>query len=192
MRRVAGLLLTLTLVGCFGPRADPSSFFQLSPVPPPAAESPMATSVGLGPVTVPAYLDRLQLVTRLSDNQLEVNETERWAEPLDEGITRTLQENLAALLPGSTYMRYPWYADEAPVYALKLELRRFEGDGVGLATLEGTWSLARGTERVGGRAVRLDETGAGPTRTDQVATLSRLLATLSGEIASAIRGAAGR
>jgi uncharacterized lipoprotein YmbA len=186
------VLLTLALAGCFGPRADPSSFFQLSPVPPPAAQASVAASVGLGPVTVPGYLDRLQLVTRLSDNQLEVSETERWAEPLAEGITRTLQENLAAQLPGSTYVHYPWYADEAPDFALQLELRRFEGDGVGLATLEGTWSLARGDERVGGRAVRLDETGAGPTRSDQVATLSRLLATLSTEIATAIRGGAGR
>ena len=188
----SALLLTLALAGCFGARADPSTFFQLSPVPPPAAQSPVAASVGLGPVTVPAYLDRLQLVTRLSDNQLDVNETERWAEPLDEGITRTLQVNLAALLPGSTYVRYPWYADEAPDYAVQLELRRFEGDGVGLATLEGTWSLSRGNERVGGRAVRIDETGAGPTRTEQVATLSRLLATLSAEIATASRGAVGR
>lgn len=192
MRRIAGgLLLTLGLGGCFAPRADPSTFFQLSPVPPAAVQPAVPVSVGIGPITVPAYLDRLQLVTRVSENQLAVNETERWAEPLAEGIARTLQENLATLLPGSSYVRFPWYADVAPDYALQIELRRFEGDGVGLAVLEGTWSLSRGEERVGGRAVRIEETGAGPTRTEQVAVLSRLLSTLSGEIASAMRGARG-
>jgi uncharacterized lipoprotein YmbA len=193
MRRLgAGLLLTIAIAGCFGPRADPSTFFQLSPVPPPAAQSPLSASIGLGPVTVPAYLDRLQLVTRLSDNQLEVNETERWAEPLAEGVARTLEENLSALLPGSTYVRFPWYAAAAPEYAVQLDLRRFEGDGVGLAVLEGTWSLSRGGEPIGGRTLRLEETGAGPTRADQVAVLSRLLSSLCSEIAVAVRGSAGR
>jgi uncharacterized lipoprotein YmbA len=188
----SGVLLTLALGGCFGPRADPSTFFQLSPVPAPAAQSAAPVSIGLGPITVPAYLDRLQLVTRLSDNQLDVNETQRWAEPLSEGVARTLQENLTQLLPGSTYVRFPWYASEAPQLAVSVDLRRFEGDGDGLAVLEGSWSLSRRGEQVVGRAMRIEESGAGPTRSDQVATLSRLLGTLSAEIAGAVRGAVGR
>lgn len=150
------LLLTLALAGCFGPRADPSTFFHLSPAPAPTSTVPMPVSIGLGPITVPAYLDRLQLVTRLSDNQLDVNETERWAEPLAEGLTRTLHQNLAGLLPGSSYVRFPWYPSDAPQYSVSLEVHRFEGDGVGLAVLDVHWSLMREGEQVGGRTVRIE------------------------------------
>jgi uncharacterized lipoprotein YmbA len=192
MKRVAALFLTLTLAACFGPRADPSTFFLLSPVPPPAVEAPVQASIGLGPIILPAYLDRLQLVTRLSDNQVEVSEVERWAEPLLESVERALQENLAALLPGSTFVRFPWYARDAPDYAVSIEVRRFEGDGVGTVVLDATWTLTRGDQRVGGRTARIEETGGGPTRADQVAVLSRVLAQLSAEIARGVRGAPGR
>jgi hypothetical protein len=193
MRRMGSALLSsLALAGCLGARADPSTFFLLSPVPPPASTAPISASIGLGPITVPPYLDRLQMVTRLSDNQLEVNETERWAEPLAEGIVRVLQENLAAQLRASSFVRFPWYASEAPDYAVSVELRRFEGDGIGTVVLDATWSLSRGDVEVAGRAARIEETGGGPTRADQVAVLSRVLAELSAEIAAAVRGAAGR
>lgn len=193
MKRVGlALLVGLVPAACFGPRADPSTFFQLSPVPAPAPESSVAVSIGLGPITVPAYLDRLQIVTRLSANQLDVSETERWAEPLPESVLRTLQEDLAALLPGASFVRYPWYASAAPDYAVSVELRRFEGDGVGTVVLEATWTLTRAGERVGGRNVRFEETGGGPTRGDQVAVLSNVLAQLSAEIARGVRGASAR
>jgi len=193
MKRVgSALLLTLVLTACFGPRADPSTFFQLSPVPAPVVESPIAVSLGLGPVTLPAYLDRLQIVTRLSPNQLDVSETERWAEPLSESVLRTLQQNLAELLPGSSFVRFPWYPSEAPTYAVSVDVHRFEGDGVGTVVLDASWTLSRLGDRVDARAVHLEETGGGPTRADQVAVLSRLLAQLSTEIARGVRTATSR
>jgi uncharacterized lipoprotein YmbA len=193
MSRVRGcLLLTLGLAGCLGPRADPSAFFLLSPVPPPAAEAPASVFVGVGPITIPAYLDRLQMVTRLSDNELAVSEIDRWAEPLEESIARTLEENLAALLPESSFVRFPWYASEAPDYAVSVELRRFEGDATGTVVLEARWSLSRGDAQIDERTARFEEAGGGPNRADQVAAQSRALAQLSAEIARALRGTAGR
>ena len=48
---------------------------------------------------IPGALDRPQLVAWTAPNELRLDELQRWAEPLDEGTTRTLAENLAALLP---------------------------------------------------------------------------------------------
>jgi uncharacterized lipoprotein YmbA len=180
------------LAGCLGPRQDTSAFFLLSPVLPPAAESPVPVLVGVGPITIPAYLDRPQLIVRLSDNQIALSDADRWAEPLDANIERTLEDNLAAMLPGSSFITYPWYPTEQPDYALALDFRRFEADSTGAVTLEATWSLVRAGVRVDGADALLSAQADGPGRGAAVAAHSRALAELSGQIAAAVRRAAGR
>lgn len=180
------LLLT---AACLGPREDTSAFFLLSPAPPPTDQAPVPVVVGIGPVTIPGYLDRPQIVVRLSDNEVALSDTDRWAEPLGENVVRTLQEDLAALLPGSSYVAYPWYESAAPDYAVSLDVRRFEVDAGGAVVLEGTWRVMRGGAEVGGRAVRITESANGPDRAASVAAQSRALAELSGDIAGAVRAA---
>jgi hypothetical protein len=191
MRRYALPVLVL-LAGCLGPRQDPSAFFLLSPVPPPTAESPVPVRIGLGPITIPGYLDRLQMVHRLSDNELAVSEADRWAEPLEGNIARTLEENLAAMLPGASFVAFPWYPSEEPDYALGLEFRRFEADSSGAVTLDATWSLSRAGAPIDGAEALLGAQADGPGRGAAVAAHSRALAELSRQIAAAVRRAAGR
>jgi uncharacterized lipoprotein YmbA len=186
MRRFA-LLGVALLAGCLGPRQDTSAFFLLSPVPPPAAEAPVPVAIGVGPVAIPGYLDRPQVVVRLSDNEIALSDADRWAEPLAANIARTLVENLAALLPGSSYVTFPWYASEEPDLALALEFRRFEADASGAVTLEATWSLARAGARVDGGTALIAEAADGPGRAAAVAAHSRALAELSRQIAVAVR-----
>lgn len=180
------------LAGCLGPRRDTSAFFILSPTPAPAAGTPVPVSIGLGPVTLPGYLDRPQIVTRLSDNQIALAESDRWAEPLADDLTSTLRDNLAALLPQSSYVAYPWYESDAPDFAVALEVRRFESDAAGGVVLEATWRLTRGDAVVGGRDVHIEEQAGGPGRVAAVAAQSRALGELSGQIGTAIRRTAGR
>ena len=61
-----------------------------------AAQGPV---IGVGPITVPKYLDRPQIVTRSGRNQLALGEFDRWAEPLQDNVLRVLAENLAFLIP---------------------------------------------------------------------------------------------
>ncbi|MGD2047005.1 MAG: PqiC family protein [Gemmatimonadota bacterium] len=186
---VLGALLLTT--ACLGPREDLSAFFLLSPAPPPTDQAPVPVMVGIGPVTIPGYLDRPQIVVRLSDNEVALSETDRWAEPLGENVVRTLEENLAGLLPGSSYVAYPWYESEAPDYAVALDVRRFEVDSGGAVVLEGTWRLSRGGSEVDARTVRITESASGPDRAASVAAQSRALAELSREIAGGVRAARG-
>jgi len=183
---MGGLVLA---AACLNPRGDPSAFFLLSPASPPTNQSPVPVSVGIGPVTIPGYLDRPQMVVRLSDNEIAVSETDRWGEALGESIMRTLEENLTGLLPGSSYVRYPWYPSEAPDYAVALDVRRFEADAGGDVVLEATWRLRRDGAEVGARSVRLSESADAPDRGSAVAAQSRALAELSREIADAVRTA---
>lgn len=187
------LLSTLVLAAaCLGPRPDLSAFFLLSPAPAPTGTAPAPVALGLGPVTLPGYLDRPELVVRVSDNEIALSETDRWAEPLAENLVRTLEENLSSLLPGSTYVDYPWFESRAPDFALALDVLRFESDATGTAVLEAVWRLQREGARVGGARERIQEAASGPERAAAVAAQSRALAELSRRIAASVRSAAGR
>lgn len=187
MRRSVVLGALLFTAACLGPREDLSAFFLLSPAPPPTDQAPVPVSMGIGPITIPGYLDRPQIVVRLSDNEISLSETDRWAEPLTENIARTLEENLAGLLPGSSYVRHPWYPSEAPEYSVALDVRRFEVDAGGQAVLEAMWSLSRDGAEVGARSVRITEAAGAPDQGAAVAALSRTLAELSRDIAGGVR-----
>ncbi|MCK7492219.1 MAG: PqiC family protein [Comamonadaceae bacterium] len=65
---------------------------------------------------LPDYLDRLQVVTRTPSGELAVSDTQRWAEPLQEGLIRVLDENLSALLGTERIVRFPWPRSLAPEY----------------------------------------------------------------------------
>ena len=101
-----GLATPLTLPGlaCFavagcvnlGPKPDLSRFFTLTPLP--EAERPTGRSssdsdqggVGVGPIRLPSYLDRDQMVTRVTQNRFAVAENDRWAEPLEDNFALVL------------------------------------------------------------------------------------------------------
>ena len=55
-------------------------------------------SLGVGPVRLPGYLDRREIVTRVAQSRFDVSENDRWAEPLDENFTHVLAQNLSVLL----------------------------------------------------------------------------------------------
>jgi uncharacterized lipoprotein YmbA len=155
--------------------------------------APVPVSVGLGPITLPGYLDRLQIVMRVNDNQISLSDNDRWAEPLAGNLLRTLENNLSGLLPGSAYVAYPWYASETPDFALAIDFRRFETDPAGAAVLDATWELRSAVgARLDGGMARIEEVAPAPERAAAVAALSRALGSLSQEIAAAVRRAAGR
>ena len=191
---MAACAAALSLFGaCLGsPQADPSAFFMLSAPLGEMADGVVPVSIGVESVALPGYLDRPQIVTRVSDNEIALAEADRWAEPLASNLLRTLEETLAQLLPGSSYVTYPWYAADAPDYVVDLRVRRFEADTTGAVVLDAVWALERDGAAVDTRAIRVDEQADGPTRADAVAAQSRAWAELGREIAGAVRRAAGR
>jgi uncharacterized lipoprotein YmbA len=191
--RCATLLAVLALGACLSPREDTSAFFLLSPTPSRiSAITPIDVAVGLGPIEIPAYLDRAQIVVRLSDNQVTLSDTDRWAEPLATNLHRALEENLAALLPGASFVDYPWYAAEAPDHAVAVTFRRFEADAAGTVVLDATWEVTTEGARSDGGSTRIDEPADGSDREAAVAAQSRALTMLAEEIAAAVRRAAAR
>jgi uncharacterized protein len=99
--KCAGALLLALISACSS--SPKINYFSLQgpahPTPQFQSQQVRSLSVQVGLVTVPELVDRLPLVVRLSDNRLEISESNRWAEPLKGQIARHLAEQLAAV-PG--------------------------------------------------------------------------------------------
>ena len=113
-RRAVAVSLALAglagMGGCVG-RSSAARFYVLTPV---AATGVAAAStqgsgliVSVGPVTLPSYLNRPQIVTRLAGGEVDLAEFDRWAEILIEAVPRVLAEDLGRLLGSDRVEAYP-------------------------------------------------------------------------------------
>ena len=136
-RLVVLLTLAALLTNCA--RTQPVTFYQLSAIEADqmaASAQPIGeTVIGIGPVRLPEFLDRPQIVIRAGANRVQLIEGHRWAEPLAEGIPRTLRENLAAQLGTERILYYPWNQKSGVDLQILVEILRFEGEGYAKAHL---------------------------------------------------------
>jgi hypothetical protein len=103
-----------------------------------------AIALGIGPVTLPKYLNQPQIVTRENHNQLFLDEAHRWAEPLHDNITRVLADNISGLLHSSRIINYPWRGNTKMDYQITVDIRRFEMDECNNSVLIANWSIIQG------------------------------------------------
>lgn len=190
----AGALLFLLTAGCA--QSLPSDFFVLTPMADNAtAQAGEPMSLGVGPVKIPEYLNRPQIVTRPGPNQLDVNEFNRWGGSLAANITSVVARNLSVLLGTDEVYVFPGSDPATPRYRVILSITRFDGVLDGDMELDARWIITgpRRREQLGsGRSVIREATN-GSGYEDYVAAQSRALETLSREIAAdliAIRDAA--
>jgi uncharacterized lipoprotein YmbA len=188
--------LVLALGGCtnFSALPDPSRFFTLSSLSQgdeSVERRPQAPaiSVGIGPVSLPGYLDRQEIVTRIAQNQLRLSEYDRWAEPLEEGVGRVISENVASILRAERITSYPWPVDRKPLYQVEIEVLRFEANNAQEAQLAARWTVRNTGKKdaVLYRDTRLLRSARERSTAASVAALSEVLAELSQQIAAAIR-----
>jgi len=105
--------LTLALSGCISVGTSPSPrFYMLHCVDKSkisqAFDTPVGTSIGLGPVNIPVYLDKPKIATEDSNNMLKFAEFDRWGEPLETALARVINENLTVMMPQATIEVFPW------------------------------------------------------------------------------------
>jgi uncharacterized lipoprotein YmbA len=145
-------------------------------------------SIGVGPVELPQYVNRPQIVTRTSQNELEVADFARWGESLEENFSRVLAENLSVLLSTDRVIVYPWKRSAPVDYQVIVDVTRFDGAVGGDVSMRARWTLlGDDTEKV-----LLRRSYSLSIRTDArsyealVSAQSRVLADLSSEIAEEI------
>jgi len=145
-------------------------------------------SLGLGPISLPKYLDRPQIVTRISSHEIDLAEFHKWGAPLKDNLSSVLLENLSILLSTNRIVEYPWNRSNLPDYQLSLEVMQFDGTKSQVASLNVRWRLAGddGKKVLQEKTSQFSEVIGGSDYVDLVEAMSRMLATFSQEIAEAL------
>jgi len=176
--------LVVLAAGCASPA---SRFYTLSATTMPAAAS-SDVSIAVGPVSVPAIVDRPEIVVTTSPNQVRLEEFNRWAAPLQNSIARVVAENLVALLGAPRVMLSSQSLSADADYRAAIEVQRFESAPGEAITLDAVWTVSRikdGKSQTGRTTLR--EVTQGNGYDALAAAHSRALARLSQSIADAVR-----
>ncbi|MBF0379032.1 MAG: membrane integrity-associated transporter subunit PqiC [Desulfamplus sp.] len=125
------ILLISTLIflsGCI--TSQPSKFYILTPTKYSADKSNSFVKnikVGLGPISIAKYLDRSQLVVRLTQNQIRLEDFHQWAGSPRDDIPAIILENISNILSVDTIYKYPWRSNADIDYQVVLEIMQLDG-----------------------------------------------------------------
>ncbi len=203
--RIISMLVAVGVIallgGCFG--SSPSSrFYTLTPHENRGASiaEGMEVVVRVGPVGIPSYLDRRQIVTRNGRNGIEIAEYERWGGSLDDEIIRLLVNDLGARLADKGITVVPWRSvtlAEAPtVYRIPFSIDRFDGELGGTVVLNATWAVVMKKDKqervVLARESTITEAVGGKGYDAFVSALGRTVEKLGKEMADGLQAVAGQ
>jgi len=180
-------LVAIVAAGC---STAPSRFYALDSTAIADGTPAAHAAVMVGPVTVPAAVDRPEFVVQVAPNRDEVDEFNRWVAPLNDAIARAVAGNLVVLL-GTPDVATETLANFIPDYRVTIDVQRFESIQGQAAILEAVWNvrkMAGGQTRSGRTVAREPVQGQG---FDALAAAhSHAIAKMSADIAAAIRAEA--
>ena len=108
-------------------------------------EGPM---IGLGPIRLPEYLDRFQMVIAVSENKYKLIDGHRWAEKLDQNISLALFKTLPGQLGTDKMIRYPWPQRPGVDFQVKIDILELNIDQNGQSQLIAQWSIKSKDETI--------------------------------------------
>lgn len=189
---VAATVLSAPLGGCLG-RSKVARSYVLDPMPPEGASTPATPAVtgpivGIERVSIPGWLDRMQVTGRSASGAVVTDDYSRWAEPLPRGIQRVVAENLVLLLPDRRVLTAPFPPRDSVVHRVELTLIEASRQADGTVLVEARWDVVgpTGEELARRRSThRSSPTALGAA--GAVEGLNGALAALSREIADVLR-----
>ena len=191
IRMALVILGVCAVTGCsvLEPKPDTSRYFLLRAV---AEEGPAPLDdlvLGLGPVTVPDYLDRSEMLDLVGPYELRYSADNRWIEPLGGQLRQTLADNLRTTLRPDAIVEYPWYTTDPVTLEVGVTFSAIRLDEGGVWRGSATWVLRdAATARALERADYDFELGRDAVPPEDVARrLSEEMAGLAAEIAAGVR-----
>jgi hypothetical protein len=165
----------------------PSKFYTLSPTANPEGAT-AGYSVAVGPVSVPAAVDRPQMVVCVGPNEVAIDEFNRWASPLPNDIARIVAQNLVSFLGTPLVTLFPQAAAAGASYRVWIDVMRFESTPGKNATLDAIWTVrcTKDGRTRSGRTMLIKPV-VDKSYSTLVAAHSHALGRLSNEVAGAIR-----
>jgi uncharacterized lipoprotein YmbA len=185
IHRLATATLLGTLAAC---SSAPTHFHTL--IPPSATPGSVAApfAIDVQAVGVPPQVDQPALVLRQGASGIAVLDGERWASPLGDEIRGALSADLSTRLGTHDVHGLP-RAKDAKVIRVQFDVRRFDSEVGGSATLEAGWSV-RMADIATTCASRVSEP-AGSSYDSLVEAHQRALAKAADQVAVAVRSVAG-
>lgn len=192
---LAVFVATGIVAGCLSAEAPVTRYYLLTPMDFPGTEArreagKTGPSVEIAAVRLPQYLERPQIVTRSSENRLELAEFDQWGGNLEKNLKRVLATNLARLLESAQIVVAPYGPSGRSDYRVEVEVLQFERVATGRVRLAAHWRLSKGSERI--PLVARTSEWVAPADGDRsnfektVMAMSRLAADLSRTIAEEI------
>jgi uncharacterized lipoprotein YmbA len=149
IRLLAPVLLIPLLQGCIGRASPEPTFYHLSAAVPgkgQAAEASMLPEdsllvVEIGPVTLPEYLQRPQIVTRSGGSELRIDKFHRWVGSLEDQIERVVAQSVEQF---SDQVRAVGHRQQTvdPALIIELDIDDFTGTPGGDLLLRANWFVS--------------------------------------------------
>lgn len=150
----------------------------------PVSES--GPSVVVGPVSIPAEVDRQQMVRIVDGVRLDVSSEHRWAAPLKMEVGRRVAGEIARRSGLERVVAWPQNAYADPDLSLPIDIQRLETSAFDVVSLDAVWSLRHGGREVAGGRVRLSERIDVPDHAGIARAHARIVDALASEIAARI------
>jgi uncharacterized lipoprotein YmbA len=185
----AGVLLLQC--GCMG-STPPASFYLLEPLssaqatqaePEPVSGRPI---LALASVRIPQYLQRPELVSASGKNTYVLDELHRWAEALDDNISRVMLQDLAVLIPAEV-MSVSSSRSRPSDLRLAVTVLEFHIDPQNQARLSVQWQLSDGGERLVAKQSSYKVAADSADTPAKVFALNQCLNRLNRDLAAAVR-----
>ena len=140
LKQITLILTVLLVAGCGS--SPPVDFYTLQPIRGTVSSAPEGSEIlGLGPLTLPDYLQRPQIVTQSGGGAVRLDEFNRWAEPLEVALPRVIATNVDQLIGDLTVIPFPWDSRLRADYRLLGRVNAFGADASGLVVLEVQWGI---------------------------------------------------
>jgi uncharacterized lipoprotein YmbA len=190
-------LMSLLLAGCFG-TSRPARFYTLEPlqVRDVSGTVPTDATLAVGPVELPDYVNRPQIVTRSGTNELLIAEFDRWGGSLENQISGSLVATLQDRLAPGQIAVVPWKSavlSTGRPYRVKVSISRFDGVPGHSVVLQASWELCAQSggkeESLGVKEASVTEQINGPDYDALVAAMQRALVRLGQQMAESVAAA---
>ena len=135
------VLMALTDVGCLGRSPDPRLFSLGESQLLAQAQRAPGLAVVVGPVRIPAYLARPQIVRRMGAGELQLNEGSRWIGSVETNLIRALEKNLRRELGSDQIVGYPTKAPFPLDYRVRLHVDELVADSTNALRVEVRWAI---------------------------------------------------
>ncbi len=183
MRLFQLLFAALLLGGCGG--SGPTYYLLNADGPAPSGGG---LGIGVGPVSLAAYVDRENLVIQTGPNVIQLAESHLWAGDLDASVSRVLAANLGRRLNTGNVQTYPWQRERDVDYQVIVDIRQFLAGDDGYAFMEAAYRVYRlpGSKQIISRTFTGREPIASEDYQAVVAAQSKVLSAFSAEVAREI------